>query len=383
MERSDNKFKNIKKGTRSDNTDLKIVVLEEELSTTKYNKRTQHHIGDIKAKIARLKEEHQKNLSSKGKGHGFLFKKTGDATAVVIGFPSVGKSTLLNAITNANSPVAEYAFTTLTCIPGMLDYNDAKIQVLDLPGILEGASAGRGSGKEVLACLQSADLLLILVDVINPGYLNIIIKELNEVGIRINQHPPLIKIIKRAKGGIDLNYIKLTKTNEENIKTILKEFRLNNCSVIIKEDITDEQLIDFIDGNKKYMPTIISLNKIDLVEADELENIKSLIKPDICISAGKKLNTEELKGLIFKKLDILRIYCKEAGKKADTKHPLIIKKELGIVTLKDVCLKLHKDFLSKFKYARIWGKSSKFPGIPVRRLDYVVEDGDIIEIHLS
>ncbi|MEK6983295.1 MAG: GTP-binding protein [Nanoarchaeota archaeon] len=361
--------------------DRKVNELEDELATTKYNKRTQHHIGLVKAKLAKLKDEYKKKAASKGKGEGFSVKRSGDATIIMVGFPSVGKSTLLNAITNANSPVGAYAFTTLTCIPGLMEYNHAKIQVLDVPGIVEGAATGRGRGKEVLACAQSADLVIILLDVFHPEHLEVVKKEIYETGLRTNQKPPLVKISKKVRGGIDIGLtVKLTKINEETIKSILKEFRLDNSSIVIREDITDDQLIDVIDDNRKYIPAITVLNKIDMIEEEELERIKSILKPDICISAEKKVNTEAVKDLIFKKLDFIRIYCKEVGKKADMEVPLIMRKGC---TLRDVCLKLHKDFIYKFRFARIWGKSAKFEGMIIRRLEHVAQDNDIVEIHLS
>ena len=359
----------------------KVKELEEELSTTKYNKRTQHHIGLVKAKLARIKEEYQRKAAAKGKTEGFAVKRTGDSTSIIVGFPSVGKSTLLNAITNANSPVGSYAFTTLTCIPGLMEYNHAKIQVLDVPGVVEGAATGRGRGKEVLACAQSADLVIILLDVFHPEHLGVVKKEIYETGLRINQKLPQVKITKKARGGIDIGAtVKLTKLNEETIKAILKEFRLDNSSIVLREDITDDQLIDAIEGNRKYIPAIIVLNMIDMISQKELEKIKSIVKPDICISAEKKINTEELKKLIYNKLEFIRIYCKEVGKKADMEVPLIMRKGN---TLRDVCLKLHKDFVSKFRFARIWGKSAKFPGMVLRKLEYVLEDNDIVEIHLN
>mgnify|MGYP001562455339 CR=1 FL=1 len=361
--------------------DRKVKELEEELSTTKYNKKTQGHIGLVKAKLAKLKEEYQRKTSAKGKGEGFSVKRSGDATAIIVGFPSVGKSTLLNAITNANSPVGAYAFTTLTCIPGLMEYNHAKIQVLDVPGIVEGAATGRGRGKEVLACAQSADLVIILIDIFNPEHMEVVKREIYETGLRLNQKPPQVKISKKIRGGIDIGAtIKLTKLSEETIKNILKEFRLDNSSVVIREDITDDQLIDAIEGNKKYVPGVIALNKIDMVDKVELERVKAVMKPDICISAEKKLNTNELKELIFKKLEFMRIYCKEIGKKADMNVPLIMRKGN---TLKDVCLKLHKDFISKFRFARVWGNSARFDGMVLRKLEHVLKDNDIVEIHLK
>ncbi|MBI2654644.1 GTP-binding protein [Candidatus Woesearchaeota archaeon] len=359
----------------------KVKELEEELSTTKYNKKTQGHIGLVKAKLANIRKEYQRKAAAKGKGEGFSVKRTGDATAILVGFPSVGKSTLLNAITNANSPVGAYAFTTLTCIPGLLEYNHAKIQVLDVPGVVEGAATGRGRGREVLACAQSADFVIILLDVFHPEHLEVVKKEIYETGLRINEKPPLVRITKKPRGGIDIGYtVRLTKLNQETIKAILKEFRLENSSIVIREDITDDQLIDAIEGNKKYVSGIVVLNKIDMVDEKELERIKKIVKPDICVSAERKINTVELKELIFKRLDFIRVYCKEVGKKADTNVPLIMRKGN---TLRDVCLKLHKDFISKFRFARIWGKSVKFDGMVLRRLEHIVQDNDIVEIHLS
>jgi len=213
----------------------KVKELEEELSTTKYNKKTQGHIGLVKAKLAKMKEEYQRKAAAKSGGTGFSVKRSGDATAIMVGFPSVGKSTLLNVITNANSPVGAYAFTTLTCIPGLMEYNHSKIQVLDVPGIVEGAATGRGRGREVLACAQSADFVIILIDIFNPEHLEVVKNEIYETGLRMNQKPPQVKISKKMRGGIDIGLtVKLTKISQETIKTILKEFRLENSSIVIR-----------------------------------------------------------------------------------------------------------------------------------------------------
>ncbi len=359
----------------------RIKELEEELSKTKYNKRTQHHIGLVKARIALLKEKQQKRVSSKAKSTGFSIKKSGDATVIIVGFPSVGKSTLLNALTNANSRVGHYAFTTLTCIPGLLEHKHAKIQILDVPGIVKGAAAGTGRGKEVLAVAQNADLVILLIDVFHSKHLKIIKKEVCDTNLRLDQKAPDVRIMKKDRGGIDIgSTVKLTKIDKKTIEDILKEFKLNNSSIVIRENIDVDQLIDIIEGNKKYVPSIIVLNKIDMVSHEELEKIKRKINPDVEVSADKKTNIEELKQLIFKKLNFVRIYCKEIGKKPDMEVPLIMTKECD---LKDVCNKLHRDFTNKFRFARIWGKSAKFPGQDIRRLDHKLEDEDIVEVHLD
>lgn len=87
---------------------------------------------------------------------------------LLIGFPSVGKSTLLNKLTGTFSEVASYEFTTLTCVPGIIYYQGAKIQLLDLPGIIEGAKDGKGRGRQVIAVGRTCDLICIVLDASRP-----------------------------------------------------------------------------------------------------------------------------------------------------------------------------------------------------------------------
>ncbi len=154
----------------------KIKQIEEEMKKTQINKKTEHHIGLLKAKLARLREELETS-TSKGGGPAFEIRKGGDATVVLIGLPSVGKSTILNRLTNAKSKVAAYAFTTLTVVPGILRLNGADIQILDLPGIISGASSGRGRGRRVLSVARNADLVLLVLDVFQPGQVQLLKNE--------------------------------------------------------------------------------------------------------------------------------------------------------------------------------------------------------------
>ena len=358
----------------------RIAEMEKELGGMQYNKRTQHHYGLVRAKIAQLREKQESRSRQGGKHDGFEVRRTGDGTVILLGFPSTGKSTLLNALTNANSEVGAYEFTTLTCVPGVLQHNHAKIQVLDVPGIVQGASTGRGKGREVLAAMRSADLALIVVDATRPAHLPVIKKEVYDVGIRLDQHRPDVRIRKKAKDGIRIGRTVLTPLlDDQTIVDILKEFRINNAEVLIRDVIDADQFIDCIEGNKKYMPSVVALNKIDLLSPEDLRKLVTQLKPDLCISAKNNEHLDELKDVVFRKLDLIRVCLKEPGKEADVKEPMIMFRGC---TIQDVCSKLHKEFVKKFKYSRVWGQSAKFPGQRLM-LGHVLGDQDILELHMN
>ena len=160
----------------------------------------------------------------------------------------------------------------------------------------------------------------------------------------------------------------------------MKEMGIMNADVVIREEITDDQLIDCIEDNRIYLPAITVVNKIDMVDPERAKAVARNVKADILVSAEKSINIEHLKELIFQKLTFIRTYMKEPGKKADMDEPLIMTKGC---TVRDVCRKLHRDFESKFKFARIWGPSAKFDGQKILRLDMALKDMDVLEIHLQ
>ncbi|MEW5896551.1 MAG: GTP-binding protein [Nanoarchaeota archaeon] len=358
----------------------KIKEFEDELKKTKYNKATQGHIGIVKAKIAQLKEK-QESRSGKKVGrseYGYTVRKSGDATVLLLGFPSAGKSTLLNKLTSADSAVGAYDFTTLSVIPGIMEYKQTKLQILDVPGIVAGAASGRGRGKEVLAVIRNADMVIILVDVNHPEHYPAIAKEVWDSQIRVNRSRPEVYIKKKSFGGILVGKTVPIDLEDETLKKILREYKIINADVLIRSVIDIDDFIDCIEGNKKYLPAITCITKIDLADANTISTVKKEINADIAVSAEQNINIEPLKELIFQKLDFIRIYMKEPHKEADLKEPLIIKRNS---TIKDVCDKLHKDFVRKFKFARIWGSSAKFPGQRFM-LNHVLMDKDVLEIHL-
>ncbi|PIN73561.1 GTP-binding protein [Candidatus Woesearchaeota archaeon CG10_big_fil_rev_8_21_14_0_10_45_16] len=357
-----------------------IKALQDELKKTKYNKATQGHIGIVKAKIAQLKEKQESRSQKKtGKSeHGYSVRKSGDGTVLLLGFPSAGKSTLVNKLTGTKSEVAAYAFTTLSVIPGMMEYKQAKIQILDVPGIVAGAASGKGRGREVLTVIHNADLVLIVVDVNHPEHFPAILREVWEARIRLNKTKPEVFIKKKAYGGIQIGKTVPTEVDDETLRRVLREFKVVSADVLIRSPIDVDDFIDCIEGNKKYVPALVCVSKADLASAATVQKVKKELNADLAISAEQDVNIETLKEMIFQKLDFIRVYMKEPRKEADMNEPLIIQRDS---TINDVCSKLHKDFIKKFKFARIWGKSAKFDAQRVM-LPHVLQDGDVLEIHL-
>lgn len=271
----------------------KIQDIEAEIGRTQINKATMAHICSLRAKLAkcvshplptnmffhepcpkeappslflatrlrRYKREVMEPSKSAGggAGEGFDVRTTGDARVGFVGFPSVGKSTLLTSLTDVYSEAASYEFTTLTCVPGVKFWRGAKIQLLDLPGIIEGAKDGKGRGRQVIGVARTCSCIIIVLDAMKPlGHKRIIEAELEGVGIRLNKQPPAITVKKKERGGLNLSTsVKLTHMDEESIASILKEYKLVSCDVRINCDATPDELIDVIEGNRIYSARLV------------------------------------------------------------------------------------------------------------------------------
>ena len=360
---------------REDSISGQIREIEEELARTKYNKATQGHIGRLKAKLARLREQRQRaGMRSAGLGYGI--KKEGDATVVLVGFPSVGKSTLLNRISNAESKIGDYDFTTLDIVPGVMELHGARIQVLDIPGVVEGASRGKGRGREVLSVVRNSDLVVMVLDADKPEQLDVVRRELYEAGFRLDEKRPDVKITKRSGGGLDIgSAVRLTMITMEMVKEALHEFKILNAEVVIREDITMEQLTDCILGNRAYIPGLVAVNKVDKVPESGLGWLREKCGECIMLSAEKGTGIGEFREAVWRKLGLMRIFMKRVGKAPDMREPIIVRKD---TTIREVAERIHRSW-GKARFARVWG-SSRFPGQRLG-LDYVLRDRDVLEIH--
>ena len=357
----------------------KIKRIEDDIHRTQVNKKTEHHIGLLRAKLAKLRAELEEQQTRKtGSRIGYDVKKSGDATVVLIGLPSVGKSTLLNRLTNAKSKVGAYQFTTLEVVPGVMEHGGARIQVLDLPGIIRGASSGKGLGRRVLAVARSADLVLFVVDVFHPEARDLLDRELRSTGIRVDESSPNVVIEKSDTGGISVTtQVKLTRMTEALVKDILRVYDINAARVAIRQDIDDQQLVDVLAANRVYVPSLTVMNKIDLVNTGFTTELSRKLPYDfVPVSAEANINMQALREEIFRRLNFVRIYMRRRTGETDFDEPMVVR---GGATIGDVCDRVHRGMKDEFRYAQVWGKSVKFGGQRVG-MTHQLMDQDVLTI---
>ncbi len=332
----------------------RIEKLREEIRKTPYHKGTEHHIGKLRAKIARLKDEikNKEEKKSSGSGKGYGVKKQGDATCVLIGPPSVGKSTLLNALTGAKSKIGDYAFTTLDVVPGMFKYQGAQIQLLDVPGLIIGAAEGKGDGKQIISVARNTDLIILLTDVHRLQWLKKAEVELYQAGVRLDIDEPEIKVEKLASGGISVIY-PFKNIEKLTIIEVAKELGYKNAKIIIKERLNSlDRLIDGLCSDRVFLPSLSVVNKIDLKKIDSPQLIT--------ISAQKRTGTDQLKKAIWNKLNLIRVYLKEnKNNEPNFKQPLIMRQ--GDV-VKDAIKAVSEELYNQIDEVLIWGEKAKHPG---------------------
>ncbi|XP_063933916.1 developmentally-regulated GTP-binding protein 2-like isoform X2 [Zophobas morio] len=355
----------------------KIADLEFEYARTQKNKATEYHLGTIKAKLAKLRAELLEPSTQGPKGEGFEVLKSGDARVALIGFPSVGKSTLLNSLTDTESLCANYEFTTLTCIPGVIKYKGAEIQLLDLPGIIEGAAQGAGRGRQVIAAARTADLILMVLDASRfEEQKDKITQELSSMGIRLNRVPPNISFTLRSSGGINFSStVKLTMIDEKLVERVLKEYKIYNADVIFREDASVDDFIDVVLGKRKYLHCLYCYNKIDCLTIEEIDALAR--RPfSIVISCSWGLNLDRLVEKIWQSLKLIKIYTKKRGEFPDLKNGFVLRTGSTVAT---VCSKIHRNLVSSFSYALVWGTSTKFSPQRVG-LHHVLHPDDVVQI---
>ena len=361
-----------------------IDAIEEEIAETPYNKSTEAHIGRLKAKLAEKKEElERRQQSSSGGSGGYAVEKHGDATVALVGFPSVGKSTLINAVTNADSETGAYEFTTLDVNPGMLQYRGANIQLLDVPGLIEGAAGGRGGGKEVLSVVRTADLIVFVLSVFEIEQYERLREELYDTNIRLDTEPPNVTIRRTHKDGIQVTTGDDVTLDEQTVSEVLRQNGYVNATVTIPHDVTIDELVDAVMDNREYLPSMVVVNKADLIDREYLPTVNEQLReydldPEevVFISAEDERGLDGLTERLWDELGLIRIYMDKPGRGVDYEEPLVL---FEGATVGDACEKLGGELDDRFKFARVSGPSAKHDEQQVGR-DHELADEDVLRI---
>lgn len=320
-----------------------------------------------------------------------------------MGFPSVGKSTFLSKITKTKSVVAAYSFTTLTAIPGVLEYGGAEIQILDLPGIIEGAAEGKGRGRQVISAAKTSDLILMVLDATKKAEQRALLEaELEAVGIRLNREPPYVyspSVVHTKKASATKSYANISRNiylkpkaaggmkitfqtppkyiDQKMIYNILRDYKILNCEVLIRDEYcTVDDFIDVImKDHRKYIKCLYVYNKIDSVSLDFLDKLAR--EPHtVVMSCEMDLGIRDVVDRCWEELKLIRIYTKRKGVDPDFSEALIVRSGSRI---EDVCDQIHRTLKDTFKYALVWGASARH--VPQRvGLGHFVADEDVISI---
>jgi small GTP-binding protein len=354
----------------------RIADIEKEMNRTQINKATERHLGMLKAQLAKLRAQLVEEASRGGDGGPqFDVARTGDARVCLFGFPSVGKSSLLSKLTDHQSEIGDYDFTTVTAIPAMLEVNGVKIQLLDLPGILQGASTGYGKGKQVLGVVRSCDLIVYVINAAKADTeIKTLTNELHTFGIRVNDTPPKVEIVPMIRGGVTIEWtVEQTHMDLEMMKSLATANKFRSGHIRITEDITVDRFIDaFNVKNLRYINAMFVYNKVDTLTIEEIDRLARLPK-SVVASVIYDLGLELIKQKIFQELDITRVYTKPPGDKPDFERAVLLRRG---DTVRDLCMAIHKDLVESFKGAVIWGRSVKRPG-QIVGLSHVLEDEDV------
>ncbi|MFQ5924852.1 MAG: GTPase [Dehalococcoidia bacterium] len=317
-----------KRYRRARSPEEKVEALEAMLSIMPKHKGTDRLRVELRTKIAKFSEESQRKLATSRKGSAYNIRKEGAGQVIPVGLPNAGKSQLVSTLTEASPVVADYPFTTKAPTPGMMRFENIQIQLVDIPPIID-----RNAQPWLPNLLKGADLLLIMVDLsAEPlGQVEAIIEDLGKLKI---------EPMGRKEG------------QKEGAEPWI--FQKRALIVANKEDL---------EGSGESYRVLRSRYSGEF--------------PLISISAKGGSGLEGLKEEIYRSLDIIRVYTKVPGMKADLEEPIVLKRGS---TVEDVAQSVHKDFQAKLKYAQLWG-SGKYDGQQVKR-GHILEDGDVIELRL-
>ena len=371
------------------NPSEKIIRMQEFLSVVPKHKGTMKIRGRIKKKMALLRKEiEERKQKRSGRGGPKLFiEQEGAAQVALLGLTNVGKSCLLSVVTNADIAVSPVPYTTRKPSPGVLNFEDMQLQLVETPALMDGSAGGRAGGLLSIGVARNADGIILMVDLsYDPiSQLNLILSELEKARVLINK-PKGRVIIDRRYMGAGLRVIlvgKILDGNVRDVESLLRSYRIGDALVKIIGEVSLEDVEDSIFESTVYRPAVIIANKIDAKSAPknltQLEKFVSGRIPIIPVSCESKQGLVNIGRVLFETLDLIRIYTKEPGARKHTNRPFTLQRG---ATVAELAKSIHTDFQKDFAFARVWSNRLKFSPRKVG-LSFLLEDGDIIELHTN
>jgi len=364
----------------------RIVELEKLLSLAPNHKGAERMIADYRKKLAQLKallekrKEQERARRSGGTEEGVV-RKEGAGQICLIGVTNSGKSSLINAVTNAKLDVGDYPFTTPIPTPAMLSLEDINIQLVELPGVFEGSHES-GIGRQAMAVARNTDCIALVIDLSQDidWQMRVILSELDHARIRLNKEKSAVRIEKVGLGGHMLYGVQNYQGDIEEVKEYLRARRITNIIVRFQKAAIFQQLVDALDSSVVYVRAIVVATKGDVqgsvARYRELEEKYADRFDIIPTSAIRKENLDGMSWTFYHHLDILRVYTKIPGKQRE-KKPIVLPE--GSV-VEDAAAKVHKElFVERFRQAVIIRDNDKIKRRVVG-LNYPLQDGDVIQL---
>ena len=367
----------------------KMDAMIEFLKYVPHHKGTMKLRGEMNRKISLIRADlDKKKRMGTGKSSGgpkLFVEKEGSAQIALIGMTNVGKSCLMSATTNSKVVVTPTPFSTHEPVPGIMNFLDVQFQIVEAPAVMEGSAGGRAAGHVTLGLARNADGVILMIDLSRDPIeqLDLVLAELEKSRVLVSKPSGRVDIDRRHAGAA-LRVIlvgKLLDCSMQDVEDLLRSYKLTDAIVRISGEVRLDDVEDAIFETTIYKPAVIVANKLDLKgsdgESSASEKYVNGRLPVVPMSCEQKTGITELGQALLESLKIIRIYTKEPGSKEDTGHPFVMRHG---ATINDLAKNIHKEFVQNFLFAMVWAKRLPFSPKKVG-LGFVLEDGDIVEIH--
>ncbi len=304
----------------------KIEALEEMLTIMPKHKGTDKLRADLRKRIAKHKSEAQQKKGAGRRETTYNIEREGASQAVIVGAPNTGKSSLVSVLTNASPEIADFPHSTWKPTPGMAAFENIQFQLVDTPPV-----PPEFEDPGLADLLRRTDMVVVLIDISGD---------------------PLQQF--------------------DDTLSYLASLRIFPEEIPVARGLKKAPFIKRV---------LVAVNKVDdeAAEQDLHAFLELSEMPVRCIGLSALLgrNLDGFLRMLYDLAGIIRVYTRSPGKEPDLKSPFVLPVDS---TLGDLAEEIHKDFVTRFKFAKVWGKAV-FDGRMVQR-DYVLEDGDVVELHI-